>query len=75
MERFWSLMSALNYALQIETDVLIPLELAPGVHDSAAPWGEHPIPAQRAGTLRHWVLRTEKGKNFLPLFTYSGALT
>lgn len=75
LERFWSLMSALNYAIQIETDVLIPLELAPGVHDAAAPWGEHPIPAERAGALRCWELQTDKGKRFLPLFTRSSALT
>ena len=74
MDRFWSLMSALNYALEIETEVLIPVELAPGVHETAGPWADHPIPAEKSKGLRCWVLRTDKGRRFLPLFTRSAAL-
>lgn len=72
-ESFWTLMSALNYAMEIDTEVLLPVQLAPGVHGTPAPWAEHPIPADRAGDVRFWTLHSDKGRNWLPLFTSSAA--
>lgn len=68
-ESFWTLMNALNYALQLETRVLMPLAAAPIQPDGAAPWAEHPVPAEKAGDLPPWTLRTQKGRNYLPVFT------
>ena len=42
-ESFWTLMSALNYALEMETHVLVPLQTALTVHNIPAPWTEHPV--------------------------------
>ena len=47
-ESFWSLMSALNYALELETHVLVPLQTALSAQGAPAPWMEHPIPAEKA---------------------------
>lgn len=71
-ETFWTLMSALNYALELETHVLVPLQTAATVHPAPAPWVEHPVPAQKAEGLSLWTLKNGKGRNWLPLFT-SGA--
>ena len=35
-ETFWTLMSALNYALELETHVLVPLQAAATVHPAPA---------------------------------------
>lgn len=70
-ESFWTLMSALNYALEINTYVLVPVQTALTVHNAPAPWTEHPIPAERSGGLPLWILRSEKGRNWLPVFTSS----
>lgn len=43
-ESFWTLMSALNYALELETHVLVPLQTALSAQGAPAPWMEHPIP-------------------------------
>ncbi|MGN0661916.1 MAG: SseB family protein [Faecalibacterium sp.] len=72
-ESFWSLMSALNYAMQIGTQVLVPVQTAPTRFSAPAPWTEHPIPAEKADGLPLWTLRTDKGRNWLPLFTSSSA--
>ena len=72
-ESFWTLMSALNYALELETHVLVPLQTALTVHGAPAPWVEHPIPAEKADGLALWTLRNEKGRNWLPLFTSTAA--
>lgn len=72
-ESFWRLMSALNYALQMETEVLLPLENAPGIHKGPTPWAEHPIPADRAADLRSWKLHAENGKKYQAVFTNSAA--
>ena len=32
------------------------------------PWAEHPVPAEKAQNLPLWLLRTNKGKSYLPLF-------
>lgn len=71
-ESFWALMGALNYALELETHVLVPLQTAVTVHSAPAPWTEHPVPAQKAEGLPLWTLRNDKGRTWLPLFT-SGA--
>ena len=68
-ESFWSLMNAINYALELETKVLVPLQASSAHPDGAAPWAEHPVPAEKAEDLKLWTLRTQKGRNYLPLFT------
>lgn len=50
-ESFWTLMSALNYALELETHVLVPLQTALSAQGAPAPWMEHPIPAERPTAL------------------------
>lgn len=73
-ESFWALMSALNYALQMETDVLVPVEVTPTQTAVPAPWAANPIPEERAEGLRFWTLRSEKGDRvWLPVFTSSAA--
>lgn len=72
-EGFWTLMSAVNYALEMETNVLVPLQTAYTVHAAPAPWVEHPIPAEKAEGLKLWTLRNDKGRNWLPLFTCTAA--
>lgn len=68
-ENFWTLMSAVNYALEMETHVLVPLQTALTVHSAPAPWVEHPLAPEKADGLRLWTLRNDKGRNWLPLFT------
>ena len=68
-ESFWALMSALNYALELETHVLVPLQTALSAQGAPAPWMEHPIPAEKADGLALWTLRNDKGRCWLPLFT------
>ncbi len=72
-ESFWTLMGALNYALEMETHVLVPLRTALTVHNMPAPWTEHPVPTAKAKGLELWTLRNEKGRTWLPLFTSSAA--
>ena len=68
-ESFWTLMNALNYALELDTRVLVPLQAAPDAEKGGASWAEHPVPAEKARDLPLWTLRTQKGKNYLPIFT------
>ena len=68
-ESFWALMNAINYALELDTRVLVPLEAASDQPDRAAPWAEHPVPAEKAKDLQPWTLRTQKGRCYLPVFT------
>ena len=68
-ESFWTLMNALNYALELDTRVLVPLQAAPDSEKEGASWAEHPVPAEKARDLPLWTLRTQKGKNYLPIFT------
>lgn len=68
-EGFWTLMGSLNYALEMETHVLVPLQTALTVHNMPAPWSEHPVPAEKAKGLPLWTLRNEQGRTWLPLFT------
>lgn len=68
-ESFWALMNALNYALELDTRVLVPLQASSDQTDGAAPWAEHPVPAEKAENLQPWTLRTQKGRCYLPLFT------
>jgi len=68
-ESFWTLMNALNYALELDTHVLVPLVTVPDQKDGTAPWAEHPIPAEKAKDLPLWTLRTQKGRCYLPIFT------
>lgn len=68
-ESFWALMNAINYALELDTRVLVPLEASSDQPDGAAPWAEHPVPAEKAKDLPFWTLHTQKGRCYLPLFT------
>ena len=72
-EGFWTLMGALNYALELETRVLVAVRTDQSVHNTPAPWTENPIPASRAEGLPLWTLRNEKGRTWLPVFTSSAA--
>ena len=72
-ESFWTLMSALNYALELETHVLVPLQTASTVHGAPAPWVEHPVPAEKSEGLALWTLHNDKGRTWLPLFTSTAA--
>ena len=72
-EGFWTLMGALNYALELETHVLVPLQTALTVHGAPAPWAEHPVPTEKADGLKLWTLRNDKGRTWLPLFTSAAA--
>ena len=53
-ESFWALMGALNYALELETHVLVPLRTALTVHNTPAPWTEHPVPTAKAKDLQRY---------------------
>lgn len=68
-EHFWSLMNALNYALELQTKVLVPLDAAVDPQSGAAPWAHLPIPEERAEGLQPWLLHTRKERHYLPLFT------
>ena len=66
-EHFWSLMNALNYALELQTRVLVPLDAAV---DPSGPCHMHlPIPEDRAEGLPPWLLHARKERHYLPLFT------
>lgn len=71
-ESFWALMGALNYALELETHVLVPLQTALGTPPTPAPWAENPVPQQKARGLALWTLKN-KDRTWLPLFTSSAA--
>ena len=66
---FWNLMNTLNYALELQTRVLVPLEAATDPQSSPAPWAEMPIPAEKAENIAPWLLHTRKERVYLPLFT------
>ena len=68
-ENFWSLMNALNYALELETRVLVPLEAEADPQSGAAPWAQMPIPEEKAQDLHPWLLHTKKDRHYLPMFT------
>mgnify|MGYP000849135136 CR=1 FL=1 len=72
-ESFWALMGALNYALELETHVLVPLQTALGTPPTPAPWAENPVPQQKARGLALWTLKN-KDRTWLPLFTSMFAL-
>ena len=72
-ESFWALMGALNYALEMETHVLVPLQTALGTPSTPAPWAENPVPQKKAEGLAPWTLKNNKDRTWLPLFTSSAA--
>lgn len=51
-ESFWALMGALNYALELETHVLVPLQTALGTPPTPAPWPRTPSRSKRPEGLR-----------------------
>jgi hypothetical protein len=73
-ENFWSLMNALNYALEMETEVLVPVDAVQGASGGAAPWAANPIPESKTDDIRYWTLHNDRhDKVWLPVFTKSGA--
>ncbi len=70
-DAFWGMISTLNYAIEMETRVLVPVKVAPGVHSAPAPWCEHPIPEALSDGLELFSLQREDGHCWLPLFTSS----
>lgn len=68
-ERFWGLVKGLNYALQMQTHVLVPVRLTPEGSQGQFSWASHPIPPEKAGGLELWALSTPKGYKVLPAFT------
>lgn len=74
-ESFWTVMSALNYAIDINTKVLLPVLTAPSVHGSPAPWARSPLPEQKAGDVKFLNLYSDKDLHWLPVFTSEKALT
>lgn len=68
-ERFWGLIKSLNYALQVHTDVLVPVRLTIEGSQTDTSWAFHPIPAEKAGGLTWWTLETANHKKVLPAFT------
>ncbi len=66
-------MGALNYALELDTRVLVPLRPATDGAKGAPPWTEHPVPTAKAKDLQLWTLRNEKGRTWLPMFTSAAA--
>ena len=68
-DRFWGLIKALNYALQMETRVLAPVRLTPEGSQGQFSWASSPIPAEKAADLSLWTLSTPKGYRVLPVFT------
>ena len=66
-ESFWTLMSALNYALELETHVLVPLQTALSAQGAPCPWMEHHPGWKKGGGALPWrALRNDKG-TLLPL--------
>ena len=51
----------------------MPLRTALTVHNTPAPWTEHPVPTAKAKDLQLWTLRNEKGRTWLPMFTSAAA--
>ena len=68
-DRFWGLIRSLNYALQMQTRVLVPVQMHPDGQRAQFSWAEHPIPAEKAAGLDLWTLNTPKGQKLLPVFT------
>ena len=71
-KRFWALLQGLNYALQMQTHVLVPVQLSAGEKPSQCSWAENPIPPERAEGLRYWLLNVRNGQKMLPVFTRPG---
>lgn len=68
-DRFWGLVKALNYALQMQTHVLVPVQLTPEGSQGQFSWASDPIPPEKAAGLALWTLHTPKGYKVLPAFT------
>ena len=67
--RFWALIKGLNYALEVQTQVLVPVQLSPGGPRGQFSWAQDPIPPEKSKGLAYWVLITPKGQKMLPVFT------
>lgn len=67
--RFWALIKGLNYALEVQTQVLVPVQLSPGGPRGQFSWAQDPIPPEKSKGLAYWVLTTPKGQKMLPVFT------
>jgi len=72
-EDFWALVGALNYAVQMETRVLVPIDAQPNVRDAPAPWVLNPVPPEKAGNLPFWTVLDDKGRRWQPAFFSASA--
>jgi hypothetical protein len=77
-ENFWGLINALNYALEMDTEVLVPVDAMSAVPADGASWAETPIPEQKTQDLRYWTLHADEHQNrnrkiWLPVFTHEMA--
>jgi len=68
-DNFWSLISAIHYAMQMETRVLAPLNTAPVIGGSSVNWLANPLPEDKAADLQPWLVRENNGRLWMPLFT------
>lgn len=68
-ETFWALMNALNYALEMDTHVLVPLRAVHDVLQSPVHWAAHPLPQEKAEGLPLWTIESPRKNTYLPLFT------
>ena len=67
--RFWGLVRGLNYALQMQTRVLVPVQLSGAKPQGEFSWAQDPIPPEKARGLSYWTLTTPKKIKMLPVFT------
>lgn len=74
-ESFWTLMSALNYALEMETQVLVPVNDTPAALTPPTAWVKRPIPAEKGRGLPLWFVYSTNGSRWLPLFTSAASVT
>ncbi len=62
-------MNALSYALELDTRVPGAAAGRAGPRRKGRLLGRTPGPGGKRGTCPWWTLRTQKGKNYLPIFT------
>ena len=66
---FWALIKGLNYALQMQTNVLAAVETTPAQPRTQTSWAGQPIRGERARGLPLWTVKTSRGRRLLPVFT------
>ncbi len=68
-ESFWALMNAINYALELDTRVLVPLGSCVRPAGRGRPVGGASCPGGESEGPAALTLRTQKGRCYLPVFT------